>query len=267
MNIDKILVEYTIPIVSSDDKRKVEKMFSGCLLNFRSLNFVLTVAHGLKNKKSKPAIIMHNIYGLEHLPNWYIFNPIRLKQFRTRFHTKIVKLIFEINRKLRKGISDDELMSKIIKYVGGIDYMSSAVFLPYLPVHSLPIDSKYFGIPKNIFQERNLAIPNTNANYNFYGLVNYRIENGNYLCDEKYVHNIKYVKTKGYNHIFKLQSKEINLRGCSGAPIIDNEGNLVSILIKRNKIFRKYLYGINLELSKIALHQEANAIKGEEVYE
>jgi hypothetical protein len=256
---------YTIPLVSFDRNKHIESYFSGCLLKFRGFLFILSVAHGLKTKHSRVAIIMHNLPELKNIPNWQVFNPTRLRQFRTKFNTNIVKALVKILNILHLKI---DYTSFLFKYIGGIDFMSSIVYLNHLPIHSLPLNSNLLGQWKYFFSQEQIIEPSFDAEYNFYGMTNFRIESTKYLCDEIFATRIKFLRTeKGHYHVFKLNHKYNNLKVCSGTPIVDNNGNLVSIVIKNHQIYNDIIYGINLKFVTIILHQEVNSVTGEEIYE
>jgi hypothetical protein len=165
---------HTLQLISFDKEKHIESLFSGCLLLFRNFSFVLSVAHGLKNKDSKVAIIMHNIPTLHYLPNWKPFNPTRLRQFRTRVSVNLSKILVILLKSLRIRI---DYMSILLKYIGGIDFMSSIVLFEYIPIHSLPVNSELLGLPKQYFNENQIVEPNINYCYNFYGISNLRVEN------------------------------------------------------------------------------------------
>ena len=255
---------HTLQLVSFDKEKQIQSLFSGCLLLFRNFTFIISVAHGLKNNASKVAIIMHNIPQLYYLPNWKSFNPTRLRQFRTKFNIYLSKIFIFVLKLLK--IKND-YMSILFKYIGGIDFISSIIFLEYIPIHSLPVNSDLVGLQKQPFYQRQIEVPNDNDTYNFYGLTNFRMEKGNFLCEEIFVTKMKYIKTEYYYHVFKLNRKYRNLKGCSGSPIIDDNGNSISIVVKKHKYRDDIIYGINFKLIEILFHHEINSMTGEQIYE
>ena len=263
MNILQKMKLYTIPIISFNENKKIESCFSGCLLLFRGFLFILSVAHGIKSKNSKVAIIMHNLPMLHNIPNWYCFNPTRLKQFRTKYNTSFSKILIKILKLFKLKI---DYTSLLFKHIGGIDFMSSIVFLNNLPIHSLPLNSELLGQWKYYFNQNQIKEPNTSESYSFYGMTNFRTTSSSFLCDEIFATNISFIETKGFYHRFQLKQHFHELKGCSGSPIVDNNGNLISLVIKKDKIYNDIVYGINLKMAELSFHQEVNAITGEEKY-
>ena len=139
----------TIPIYSVDRSGNIESVFNGVLLLHKGFYFVLSVAHGLKNRKSRPAIVLHNDPMFANVPNWMFFNPTKLKQYKLKFFHPVVKFlsktVLRANEKLRSSLA-----KKVIRYVGPVDFMSSVVPLTYVPKHNLPLNSQLFGCDKII---------------------------------------------------------------------------------------------------------------------
>jgi hypothetical protein len=206
---------------------------------------------------------MHNLPMLQNIPNWYCFNPTRLKQFRTKYNIFFSKILTKLLSLFKLKI---DYTSLLFKHIGGIDFMSSIVFLNNMPIHSLPLNSELLGQWKYYFNQNQIKEPNTFEKYSFYGMSNFRTTNNSFLCDEISATNIRFKKTKGYYHQFKLNQCYPELKGCSGSPIIDKNGNLISLVIKKDKIYNDIVYGINLKLIEILLHQEVNLITGEKIY-
>jgi len=263
MNLKDEAALHTIRVISSSDKKHIENIGGGCLLFFRNLLFVLSVKHIKKSKKSLLFVIFHNSPSLGIFPNWAGLNPTYLRGARTRFNIKIAKIIAKIANKLKIK----NYMDLLIKNTGDLDFFTCIYPLIYLPIFHLPINSIYYNKKYKTFNQNQIVIPTKNNNYCFYGLTNFRYENKLPLCDEIFINNVKYLKTKGYYHIFKVNVDNRNLKGCSGSPILDENGNLVSLVVKRTRFKRNKIYGINLERVKIAFHMEANSILGEEIYE
>lgn len=266
MNIKEEAILHSLRIISIDKSKKPESFGCGCLVLFRNFYFVLTVAHIQKTKESKLVLILHNLPELNQIPNWYIINPMKFKSYRTKYPVWFGKIIIKLFNK--SGLSKKiDPLSKVMKYMGGVDFVSSAVYLPYDPVLSLPINSQYVGLPYKYFDYQNVKEPTIKENYSFYGLIELGTRKDNYRCKELYINNMKYIETKGYYHKFSIDQDNKILKGCSGSPILDSNGNLVSLVVKRDKIKKNIIYGIDLKKITIALHIEVNNITGEEIYE
>lgn len=126
--------------------------------------------------------------------------------------------------------------------------------------NTLPNDIKSFhqviDIESNqIFEHERLIIdydfktkPLFDKKYSFFGQTEFK-NNGKIIIPiGKLVMNLEYVKDDGSFYVFKLPNKHPGheyFRGTSGAPIFDNDGNLVSLVCKGDKD-ENYIYGINL---------------------
>lgn len=262
MNLQEECVLHTLHIISVDKNNKPEMFGCGCLIFFRNHYFVLTAAHIKKTEKSKMVLILHNFPFLKAIPNWYIINPTLFKSYKLIFPIIISKFIIWVNKKL--GCKKD-VTNTIIKYNCDIDFALSEVILPFMPIVCLPINSSYAGRPYKYFNYESVKDLNTADNYYFYGLLVSR-EPLNNKCEEIFINNMKYIKTKGFYNIFKIEGDNRNLKGCSGTPILNEKGELVSLLVKRASINRHIVYGINLKKVETALHIEVNNITGEEIY-
>lgn len=262
MSLQDEVILHTLRIISTKDNKTIERIGGGCLVLYRDIPFLLTVAHLRNTKESKITLVLHNLPELSLLPNWYNINPTFLRRGRTRFPFWLEKKITRISNN-----HTDDIMNKHIKNLGKIDFAVSAVNLPFVPIFSLPINSGYVGCKYHAFDYSQIVEPSKQKKYAFYGLTHFRYENNQPLCDEVYLEDLEYIKTDSVYHIFKISKKINNLKGCSGSPILDQEGNLVSIVVRKSKFWNNYIYGINLKAVTIAFQIEANQITGVERYE
>ncbi len=97
--------------------------------------------------------------------------------------------------------------------------------------------------------------PNLSDSYGFSGQVGSGIV-GNLLIGEHRVYRgLKFVKTHDDLHIFKLPMRHPGheyFEGCSGAPIIDSQGNAVALVCKGDTD-KDYIFGISLKRYQVAI--------------
>jgi hypothetical protein len=98
--------------------------------------------------------------------------------------------------------------------------------------------------------------PSENKTYSFFGQT--EIKNNGLTINSvgKLITEMKFVKEEGQFYIFKLPYKHpghIYFKGTSGAPILDSDGNLVSIVCKgeeEQNIKEDHIFGLNLRKYK-----------------
>lgn len=94
--------------------------------------------------------------------------------------------------------------------------------------------------------------PSNDKKYSFFGQTEFK-KNGRIIIPVGIlVMNLDFVKEDGQFYVFKLPYNHPGhkyFRGTSGAPILDNDGNLVSLVCKGNEN-NDFIYGINLKKYK-----------------
>lgn len=213
------------------------------------------------------ALILHNDPEFGRHPNWSTFSPTQLKAYRTRFPANVTNFISACFKLFQIGTDGNWFFNWIVRYEGGIDFVSSVVMLPYWPIHSLPFDSIYHRQTKMAVDAADIVDPTLDGQYCFYGMTNLKGRVENYKCDETFLDGISFVRSEGHYHIFRLSEPQSTLKGSSGAPIFRDDGKLVSLVVKRHPHQNDIIYGINFRPVMISLHIEANSVKSEEIYE
>jgi len=118
-------------------------------------------------------------------------------------------------------------------------------------------------VPK-IILPANLSEPNANDIYGFYGLTRHRLDDKfRFLTTPKLETGLKYVGEK--DDLLRFKCKERyheyeEYQGCSGAPILNENGELVSLVVEGSDDRREIL-GLNLKHYWAALLIEAGEFK------
>lgn len=118
------------------------------------------------------------------------------------------------------------------------------------------------GVPK-LALPASLTDPSPNDDYAFYGLTRWEIDDQFRVhIEQRGEEGLKYVGTDKFVHTFKRPEKYFDYdsyKGCSGAPIMDDRGRLVSLLIGGTEDKRGF-EGLNLRMVWSALLIEAGVI-------
>ena len=186
---------------------------SGCIVKYPRNDYLITVFHAILKKEGTWAV----------LSEW--------KAEKGTIYIKLGKFTFQKLLKI-DGTSNQEL--ELI--IEDIDF----AFTTY----PKDIDNFYqeIGYDKKIklnekrlkFDHTKLVSPNTKSVYGFSGQIMPVIIEGVAIESENMIYkDLKYLKTVGNFHHFKLPFEHPGheyFRGCSGAPILDESGNIVSLL-------------------------------------
>jgi len=103
--------------------------------------------------------------------------------------------------------------------------------------------------------------PSTMSKYGFFGNIKFGgLVNNTIIYSLRIENNLSYIGEEGNYYIFKLPHKygsHENYIGCSGAPIIDENNNLVALVAFGDRE-KNAIYGIKIEKYLAALEIEAN---------
>jgi hypothetical protein len=213
---------------------------SGCLINYLNKTIILTVAHA----------VAEGGWGVK-----LEITPDLLQIYYRAQYTLMSQGKINISN-IEQGstdISDIMIEPKMIDFAFANLPNEFPVFDEYLDYNK---GIKYFR-PKHIFITNLQDIPTSGKNYAFYGETKPTIneERKQIVTVPKFINNVKFLCSENEFHIFKLpftvyDAKE--LRGCSGAPIFDEDCVLVSLVVGC-RVGTDKLFGISLNKFKIAI--------------
>jgi hypothetical protein len=234
-------------VLSSD--RHLEEAGSCSLVDFRGERIVITVAHNIVDMKtdilSRGGILIGITPTLQteyYLPSYE--------------YTKNIKLENET-------FNDPELDLKQLLSAGEtVDFAYALIddkSIQPRDDHHMVEEGKIYTLDKNILATKFTSIPTSEDRYFFYGKVRYKIDRKNltYQCQERFEDDVQYVATMpgGHFHIFQIQHiiRDFDdFRGCSGAPILNGDGELVSMVAK-GYLGKNRILGVNLEYLRPAI--------------
>ncbi|MCW3074619.1 MAG: hypothetical protein JWP69_1688 [Flaviaesturariibacter sp.] len=121
-------------------------------------------------------------------------------------------------------------------------------------------EQQVIGADRTIFKIDFSAEPVFDQVYGFYGNVKFLgVEGNRLLFSHRLEDNLRYIKSEGDYHVFQLPHKygsHTNYQGCSGAPIIDKNNNVIALVAFGEKSTNT-IYGINISKFKSALQIES----------
>lgn len=223
---------------------------SGCIIRYRGARILLTVEHAVGNGE-----------------RWAVKCEItpapdsRQKYFFPSF-THVVKGAMNLAA-ISSGESDPK---KLIVDPKSLDYSLAQLddglnIFDYYPTETEGT--------LEVYKANELATdlelePNKESTYAFYGQTKTKlnIPLKKVLNEEMRISGIKYWKTVGDFYYFNLPStikSEEEYQGCSGAPILDQEGRLVS-LVASGYVGTNILLGVNLKMYQVLADIEIGKI-------
>jgi hypothetical protein len=220
---------------------------SGCLINYLGKTIILTVAHAVvEGGWGVKLAVVHNPLQPGFIQTYYNAQYTLICQGKPNV-SGIEQGLMGINDLLVKprpidfafaGLPAkyrDRVLDEYFDYSRGIIYSS----------------------PKHIFTTNLQDVPVIGRHYMFYGEteVEFNKVKNRVISVPKLIYDFEFSHSENEYHIFKLPfivHDAIKLKGCSGAPIFDENGTLVSLVVScREKTH--LLFGINLNKYKVAI--------------
>lgn len=216
---EEILIRSSIQVFTMIKKEENPSGFgSGFIIKHKNRYFFITVYHVIKDdvetflETNLPP--KDNIQCLQPIGGIYSFNLLRASP----------------------NISTEGLEELLTKSGEIIDI----AFSEYIPEKMGPLIQKEldfgaFKVQKGIkiiLDESNISLPNIDNTFGFFGNTKCNYRGMSLISFPKLVNNLKFHKTFGDFHKFRLPKTITNkeeFEGCSGAPIIDSLGNVVAV--------------------------------------
>jgi hypothetical protein len=230
MNSDDVLAS-SVTLHRLDEKNIPIGLGTGCIIDMPDCDYLFTVYHVAKKKKEKLAILVE--YVEKQGPKYVVLKNFTFQSV--------------INIKTGKKENVEFAYTRIPnKY----DYFHQEIS-PFGNVITSKQIAKY--------KLQQIKTPTTNKGYAFVGHTQPEIIPNHAIHTVYMTHlDYEYKKTDGWKYIFEPPVKHPGhkyYKGCSGAPIIDDGNNIVSLLVGGN-IRKNEVYGINLEKAMVGFYLE-----------
>jgi len=209
---------------------------SGCLIDYASCRFLLSIAHGSIAESEWRAEVKSVD---EHEGDFsVVYQPIKMNSL-TQFN-----FIEE-----KQDFTEPKL----------VDFTYRRLTNDFTSLHVIGFvsESQFLQAERTIFKPNfNKIKPSSNGKYGFYGNVRFTGINGRFLkFEHRLEHDLKFIEKQGDFFVFRLPHKygsHANYQGCSGAPIIDADNNIVALVSFGEKSTNS-IYGIDFSKYKSAL--------------
>jgi len=247
MEISERVKLSSIPLQSIQGREcKPTAMASGCIVQYPKNDYLFTVFHAVSKNEGTWAMLSEWISGKG--TKYYTINGF------TYLRLSKINRESDIDNILKNGIGEE------------IDFAFTVVPKDVENLYQeIGPDMRIIKSENRLkFHYNEIATPNQKGSYGFSGQIMPEIIGNVAIAAENMVYmGLKYLRTEGNFHFFELPFEHPGheyFQGCSGAPIIDKQGNLVSLVCssdepENGKIPNRIL-GINLEKFKIAIEIE-----------
>lgn len=221
----------TVSLVELGSNDMPVQYASGCLVNFKGCRFLLTVSHATGNQ-GRWAVEME----------WDAASSrMKLYLLGAMDFLKIAKVD-----------------SRRIKKVIDIDFSYKLLVETLAPRHQIlsPEGEILENQAKMVLESELNLLPSTDETYGFWGLTRQELTGNLLKTVPKHVTGMKFVKIEHQGlYFFKLPTpyKEYEeYQGCSGAPILDSQSRLVSLVVEGDRKMTG-ICGVNFQKIRAAL--------------
>lgn len=242
------IIKSTVHIVMSDPQTLAPMgVGSGCVINFRDKEILLTVAHVTNKDNSATCIVTGQPTVNNMTPMYSVGAMTYLDKFDVTKYEEQLKLL----QKEPDRVEDIDF--------GLIDF-SFATLQHKVELLQQEIEFKEFKVPssdKSIVKTELDNKPTQETEYCFFGRIKPNYFKGTPMGDifetQQVVYGgLKFKRQVGNYYEFELPSEikdHADFKGTSGAPIMDSKGNIVS-LVTHGYTGAKNIYGIALAYFK-----------------
>lgn len=239
------IVRSSVPLWKYDEKNIPICNASGCLIDYAGSRFLLSIAHSSVANSIWNFEIISAVKKLESNDWETIFQPVQMN-FLTEF-----TFLPDLNNFTEPKI---------------VDFTYKKIPKTYSSYHVLSrfADGRTIGCYRTVFKPNFDLKPSYEKKYGFYGNVKFDgVEGRRIIFQHRLESELKYEGMKDNHHVFRLPHAyggHNNYLGCSGAPIIDEDGNLIS-LVSFGEKDSNTIHGVDISKYKSALDIETKNIK------
>lgn len=229
---EKSIVLSTIPINTFNAiTHEIAGYAGGFILDYKNKHIVITAAHVIK----EPRLIGINLEIYQGKPNIVFYKPYPI-----------------LSMKLKPNLPSPDKLGKFKNLEDIFEKSSNECDLVYAQIPN-NITPKEIDINSPFANELKRIIPITfpikispKEKYKFYGLRHVENTNGMQFFEPIFRNDLSIVRQDSYYIYFKTkQTFKNKISGCSGTPILDKEGNIISMIVAQHE---NYIKGLNLGL-------------------
>lgn len=224
--LDEDTILKTIPINTFSIKSgQIESFASGSIIEYLGKHIVITVAHCTNEER----IIGINLEAYQGKPNILFFSPYPVKKLQVTEYARTRKWLYKLFYKKYKKLSD-----VFEKCPNQYDLLYSDIPTTIKPKHN-DIHSRLFNKEKRLTPIQFPIVIEKKKEYKFYGMRFVGFYKGQIIMNDVYINDMKLIDRKGDYLFFKTNKKIDNtISGCSGAPILDENGKMISMVIAQD---------------------------------
>jgi hypothetical protein len=234
MFVEELIVKSSIQVFMANPEHPKPEVFgSGCLVNYVDRLFFLSVFHVINYDLSA--------YLETNLPANEIGPPIQPIGGLCSFD------LFKVT----KDMQAKDFEALLQKPKETLDITFAEIKTPFTLLQP-EIDFGAFkveaGTKVHLYLD-NIAEPTSEKKYGFYGKIKHEYKGKTLEMTPTLKHGLKFHRTNGYFHMFlapEIIKDSEDYEGCSGAPILDDDGNLVALACKVMSGSR-VIYGFSIQ--------------------
>lgn len=229
----------SVPLWKYDKNQFPLANASGCMVDYAGERFLISIAHAsIATDEWTFEVKTVDVYNGEVCT---CIQPINM-QFLTQFNL---------------GENENQLTEPKI-----VDFTYRKIPKDLFSIQSIRFaDGTLISAQRSVFVPDLEIKPSIEKKYGFFGQVRFNGVIGKRIVFENRLeHDLAYTGRDGDFYVFKLShpyGSHNGYKGCSGAPIIDEDGNLVC-LVSFGKKSTNSIYGIDIHKYMAALQIEAN---------
>ncbi len=231
-------------ILQDRSRTRIIGTASGVMISFGDRFFFCTVEHNIDENKNRAAILTGERDGA-------IAMTVQPEELSFLKQLKLEELTADGLEKVLGNVETTKPLDVAFAEMQELNLLQEESTISMQDGSTLYIDAGY----KNVIDLGRVNQIKKNARYSFAGRIKTDISTeGNYSFEEKIVTGIKFIDMDNQLIRFDLGRpirSHREFEGCSGAPILDKDGNLVALLKGGDKdITSPYIYGFRLDKLK-----------------
>ncbi|MBZ4033907.1 hypothetical protein K6T82_03965 [Flavobacterium sp. 17A] len=232
----KQIVKASVPLWKYKNGEPIA-VASACIVEYMNCRFVLSIAH---------ATIASSIWHMEV----HSAEQVEEGQWRTKLQPLEMGFLTEFYFE-KNNVTDPKMVD--------FTYRMLKPSISSFQVLNDPENNTIVGFERAVLKANFDISPSKNKKYGFYGKVRFGgVKDQQIIFEDRLEEDLTYVGEEGQYFVFELSHKygsHDNYRGCSGAPVIDQDNNLIGLVSYGIKS-KNLIYAINISKYRSVLEIE-----------